>query len=614
MKIILPRFLSLIIFCLVANGAFAQSFCVPVAANDQLGTVYNNDSLSFSLASLVGNDAAALDLDTFTQPASGRLRYNSNTQMFTYTPAAGFSGPVSFNYTLKSPNNTRLGAPFIINGEEHYYEQIQVPGGTTWQNARLQAETMTYNGSKGYLATITSASENNFVQQRMIQAGFSTNAWLGGSDAAQEGVWQWVTGPDAPMPMTYNNWAVGEPSNYGGDEDHVQIYYYNFSWNDIKDTVLTPSYIVEYGSAQNCATGLTAMVSLLVQESVPTGGNTCDLALTTTTMQAEPWYPMWGVMNGTGSIDLTVSGGNAPYTYKWNAGVTTQDISKASPGLYTVTVTDATGCSAMTSVYVGTKNNPLILTTAHLNTSVAGGNNGSVNLSVIGGTGPYTYMWSNGATSEDLTGVPAGTYTVQVMDAMGKTATTSVMVSDPNTPLSLYIAHQNVMRSGGYGSIDLTVVGGTGPYTYLWNAGSRNEDLPQVTPGMYMVTVTDALGATATASVNVSGFGMPAMAGARVGSIREINLNPVKEAGLVSYPNPATDRATISFNLAETGNYRLDLFDIRGAKVKTIASGKGQSDEQLSVELNAADQAKGVYLLRLVTDKQVLSKRIVFKQ
>ncbi|KAA5548332.1 T9SS type A sorting domain-containing protein [Adhaeribacter rhizoryzae] len=614
---IFKHFFKLLTFLLFTNVAVAQDLCVQIANNDQLGSVNNNVSFSFSLESLLENDSDALDLASFTQPNNGTLSFDETTKMFTYTPAAGFAGPVNFNYTLKRAQETRLGPPLIINGEEHYYEPLEFDYRATWEDAMAQAASKSYNGSSGYLATITSAAENEFIQEIVSKITLrNPYVWLGANDKAEEGVWRWATGPEAGMLFNYNNWAKDEPNDKRG-EDYLAIST-DGKWNDVSNEGPSPyfpyTYLVEYGSSENCNAGLTASVSFLLNPTVPNEGNGCNLALTTTTMQAEPWWPMWGVMNGAGSIDLTVTGGTAPYTYKWNAGVTTQDISAASPGLYTVMVTDAAGCSAMTSVYVGHKNNPLILTSSHIDATMGGGMDGSVDLSVIGGTGPYTFVWSNGATTEDLTMVAAGTYSVTVMDAMGKQGMTSVMVGERGMPLTLSIVHQDVMKVGGYGSIDLSIMGGVAPYSILWNAGSRNEDLPQVTPGMYMVTVTDAVGATATASVHVAGFGIPAIAGRKGEPGREISLNPVKEVGLAAYPNPTTDRATISFNLAETGNYTLDLFDIRGAKVKNIASGKGQVDQQLSVELNVPSQTKGVYLIRLVSDKQVITKRILFKQ
>jgi hypothetical protein len=86
-----------------------------------------------------------------------------------------------------------------------------------------------------------------------------------------------------------------------------------------------------------------------------------------------------------------------------------------------------------------------------------------------------------------------------------------------------------------------------------------------------------------------------------------------KGVGLAVYPNPVRDRAVIGINLKAAGSYSLDLYDIRGAKVRTIARGSAQNDGSLSVELNVAEYAKGIYLLRLVSDQGIFSKRLVIE-
>ncbi|KAA5541721.1 T9SS type A sorting domain-containing protein, partial [Adhaeribacter rhizoryzae] len=78
-----------------------------------------------------------------------------------------------------------------------------------------------------------------------------------------------------------------------------------------------------------------------------------------------------------------------------------------------------------------------------------------------------------------------------------------------------------------------------------------------------------------------------------------------------AYPNPAVEQATINFSLPQAGKYSLELYDLRGAKVKTLASGTGKANQNLEVAVNVASYAKGVYLLKLVTDKQVAAKRLL---
>ncbi|HSU27204.1 MAG TPA: T9SS type B sorting domain-containing protein, partial [Chitinophagaceae bacterium] len=143
-------------------------------------------------------------------------------------------------------------------------------------------------------------------------------------------------------------------------------------------------------------------------------------------------------------------------------------------------------------------------TFTQVNVLCFGGSNGSIDLSVTGGTAPYTYLWSNTATTQDLTGLIAGTYSVTVTDAVGCTTSVTVTITQP----ALLVAsetHSNVICHGGStGSIDLTPSGGVGPYTYLWSNAATTQDLTGLIAGTYSVTVTDANGCTATVSVTIT--------------------------------------------------------------------------------------------------------------
>jgi hypothetical protein len=135
----------------------------------------------------------------------------------------------------------------------------------------------------------------------------------------------------------------------------------------------------------------------------------------------------------TGIIDLTVIGGTPMYTYDWsNDGpeVTdndTQDLAGLSGGTYTVTVTDANGCTKTTSAIVS-QSTAMILTTTTIATCV-GGSVGSIDLTVSGGTPTYSYLWSNTSTAQDINGIGVGTYTVIVTDMNNCTANTSASIT-----------------------------------------------------------------------------------------------------------------------------------------------------------------------------------------
>ena len=161
-----------------------------------------------------------------------------------------------------------------------------------------------------------------------------------------------------------------------------------------------------------------------------------------------------------GSINLTTTGGVAPYTYAWSTGANTEDISGLTAGLYNVTVTDAQNCVATVGVNV-LQPAVINLTFVGVNVTTNGGTNGSIDLSVVGGTTPFTYVWSNGTTTQDLNNIPAGNYCVTVTDVNGCTAAGCKLITEPAcTGFSANAAATNVNCNGGNnGTATLTVVG-----------------------------------------------------------------------------------------------------------------------------------------------------------
>ncbi|MEL6837619.1 MAG: SprB repeat-containing protein, partial [Bacteroidota bacterium] len=199
----------------------------------------------------------------------------------------------------------------------------------------------------------------------------------------------------------------------------------------------------------------------------------------------------------TGSIDLDVSGGTAPYTYAWSNSATTEDIFNLLAGTYSVTVTDANGCTDEASFTIG---EPTELTidaggTNREDVDCNGAATGSIDLLVEGGTAPYTYNWSTGQTSEDVSNLTAGTYDVTVTDANDCTDSASFTITEP-TSLSIDVAGTTTedadCNGATTGSIDLVVNGGTPPYTYNWSNGATTQDISNLAAGTYDVTVTDA--------------------------------------------------------------------------------------------------------------------------
>jgi hypothetical protein len=121
-----------------------------------------------------------------------------------------------------------FAVPIQWAGNGHYYEYFAGP--VTAQNAFALAQAMNFSGMQGYLATVTSASEDAFVSATVANGQL---AWLGGSDAGfAVNDWHWINGPEAGQAFTYANWAPGEPNNCCNGEDFVHTNWSNGQWND----------------------------------------------------------------------------------------------------------------------------------------------------------------------------------------------------------------------------------------------------------------------------------------------------------------------------------------------------------------------------------------------
>jgi hypothetical protein len=136
--------------------------------------------------------------------------------------------------------------------------------------------------------------------------------------------------------------------------------------------------------------------------------------------------------------------------------------------------------------------------------SCYGMNNGSIDISVLGGTSPYTYMWSDNSTSEDLSGIPAGIFTLTITDSGGKTASESMTVAEPMQLTVSYISSDVSCFNGSDGSINITASGGTAPYSYYWINGQTNSMISGLSAAIYSVVITDYNNCTSSGSFQVS--------------------------------------------------------------------------------------------------------------
>ncbi len=288
-----------------------------------------------------------------------------------------------------------------------------------------------------------------------------------------------------------------------------------------------------------------------------------------------------------GTAIANTTGGQQPYTFLWDNGYFLQLQDDLLSGTYTVTVTDANGCTASGQ---GT-----ISSTTGIDASIFASNlncnndaSGAIDLQINSGTPPYTYQWnsSNGlsASSEDLNNLDAATYSLIVQDANGCEFNTSVVITEPE--LFAVSVSQN---SNGF-AISM-VSGGVQPYTYSWSNGETTAAI-FADPGTYTLNVTDANGCVESAQITLTSQN-------NIEGLQSFNLSP----------NPNNGTFNINLNTIDNLDFSIDVYNIIGQKVFTQVIRNTSSFEK-NIQLEHI--SSGTYFLMIQTEKgRIIEKFIV---
>jgi hypothetical protein len=335
-------------------------------------------------------------------------------------------------------------------------------------------------------------------------------------------------------PFTYN-WSNGLPNN------------------NVVSNLVDGSYSVTVSDANGCSASLNAAIT-----------SPAPLSLSTHAI-----HPACTLTKGNATV--TVSGGTANYTYQWSdaANQTTPTANNLDPGTYTVTVTDANGCTRTANATINTEGNANIELSASISNATCNKNDGAIDLSITGGQAPFSITWANGqGNNEDLNAVPAGNYSVTVTDAAGCTKSATFQINASATFSIESTVTRPTCFGGNNGQITLNTVGGTAPFTYNWMLSLPNSaTVNNLTAGLYSVTATDANNCTATLDVIVAN---PDALNASI-TATQPNCNATTGSATVSvsggtapytyqWNDPANQTTNIANNLAP-GTYTVTITD-----------------------------------------------------
>ena len=214
----------------------------------------------------------------------------------------------------------------------------------------------------------------------------------------------------------------------------------------------------------------------------------------------------WIICNGDSTASLSVidSGGVGSSSYSWSHGESTNMVDSLGAGTYIVSITDSLNCLVLDSVTLVDPDIVEFSLDSLMEPSCFGVDDGTILLNVSGGEGGFNFAWSNGDTLALSDSLLAGTYTLTVMDSLGCVRDSSVVLGQPDSlVVTELVSIDPLCYSDSNGIGEVTIVGGTAPYTITWNGNAGIEVDSMLASGSYLVEVTDTNGCYDSVTITV---------------------------------------------------------------------------------------------------------------
>ncbi|MCX7954490.1 MAG: gliding motility-associated C-terminal domain-containing protein [Bacteroidales bacterium] len=394
---------------------------------------------------------------------------NSGPYYLTITDANGCTGTSIVNViinpapvvSITANNPVCVGSTLNLNASSGYSSyNWQGPNNFSGNTANVSIPNITPNAQGNYYVTVTNsigctATSSIYINVLTFTAGtISVNTSLPSCSYSNDGIIQVLVSGGTP-PYNYS-WSHNQNLN-SAIANNLQGGYYSVTITDGNgckiDTII------------NLPAPSPILINLNYQNPKCFGSND-------------------------GFIHALVSGGTPNYSYLWNNNSNTSQLVNIGPGLYQLTVTDNNNCTAISEIITISEPDEIIISIQGTSQNCPSEIMSSASVTISGGIPPYSYLWNTGQTTQLISNLQTGIYSVTVTDANYCTKTASIEIISPNNFSNLYQIIKDTINC--LATIDNNLSGGTPPYTFQWSNGNNTEDLVNVEAGTYILTVTDA--------------------------------------------------------------------------------------------------------------------------
>ncbi len=438
------------------------------------------------------NGTATLTVGGSTPPVT--ITWSNGSTGATATGLA--AGTYTYNYSDANPSHTFSGTVTVTQpGAAMVAQMTTIPITCAGANNGQAVTSVVSGGVPPYNYVWSGGQPNNPVANNLAPGNVTVTVTDSRScTATATGTISGVPSLAATLNMVidscYHSGRGSLTASVSGGSPPYSFAWSNFDQDSSNLNITEGTYTVTITDANGCSITRSGTVT----------GPTSPLSSPFTVQDVT----CFGANNG--SFNVTTSGGTPGYTYAWTPGT----LSGSNPtglaaGIYSFTVTDSYGCRVFGEDTVFQPATALSATSSHTNITCNGAANGTITITISGGTPPYTYQGLPvpGGTNT-LTGLSAGTYSGTVQDATGCSVSLSETIIEPAV-FALSEAHSNLLCNGtGTGSITVTASGGTLPYSFLWNDGNINQNRTNLSAGNYSLTSTDSNFCSASVSVSIT--------------------------------------------------------------------------------------------------------------